>query len=156
MSQSDLYFRAFSRARWIAVATTRGIYSGTDDITGEPIVAPGFAVDEIGNVTITPAVLNSDGTVLTPAVLDTWWTVNLRIHGTKADADVDALLPGETEDGFKFTKSKLARFVREQSITVMVRGIRAYQFGATTNRIQLLDPRDIPVPPRVWMGGMSL
>ena len=145
----DLFFRAFSRARWITVATNRGIY----DADGN--VAPGFAVDELGNVTITPATYDANGVELTPAVIDTWWCVNLRIYGTKADADADTLYTGET-GSWKFLKSKLARFVREQGTVVNLNGRRAYQFGTTTNRIQLLDPRDIPVPPRVWAGGMSL
>ena len=154
----DLFFRAFSRARWITVATNRGIYTGALDEAGREIVAPGFAVDEIGNVMVTPPVLDAEGNVTTPAVMDTWWCVNLRMYGDAEVRDDDAPFPGEAETDtqqWRFLRSKFARFVRENSTTVMVQGKRAYQFGASTNRIQLLDPRDIATPVRVWAGGMN-
>lgn len=137
----DLYFRCFSRDRWQALATSRNII----DAAGNPML--GFAVDELGFVTITPG---------DPPTLDTWWSVNLRIHGRQADDDGNSIFPGEVEDGFRFTKSKLAKFVRDQSTTVTLRGMRAYQFGAAANRVQLIDSRDMVAPPRVWLGGMSL
>lgn len=154
----DLTFRCFSRARWITVATGRGIYTGETDEGGREIVAPGFVVDEIGSVVLTPAVLDGDGNVTTPAVMDTWFWVNLRIFNRKADDDVDDLYPGENEDGFKFTKSKLVKFVRNQATPVNLsyggKTIRTYQFGAAANRVQLLDPRDyIDVRVREWLGG---
>ncbi len=145
----DLFFRSFSRARWITVATARGIYDADGNIQ------PGFGVDELGNVVVTPAVLNPDGSVQTPAVVDTWWSVNLRLSGNAADADDDTLYPGDTDTGFKFNKSKLARWVRAQAAPVTVAGIRGYQFGTGNNRVQLLDTRDITTPARVWAGGMS-
>lgn len=150
----DLVFRAFSRARWITVATARGIY----DADGN--VQPGFEVDEIGNAELLPAVTDKDGNITTPAVLDSWFWVNLRIYGDRVNADIDTLYPGEIEDGFIFTKSKFARFVRDQSTPVKItyRGVsvRAYQFGATTNRIQLIDPRDYgSIRMREWAGGMN-
>jgi len=150
----DLVFRAFSRARWIAVATARGIY----DANGN--VQPGFEVDEIGNAELSPAVTDKDGNITTPAELDSWFWVNLRIYGDKVNADIDTLYPGEIEDGFIFTKSKFARFVRDQAtpVTLKYRGksVRTYQFGATTNRVQLIDPRDYgEIRLREWAGGMT-
>lgn len=150
----DLYFRAFSRARWIEVATNRDVYDANENIQ------PGFCVDEIGNIQLTDAVM--DGmTVITPATFDTWWSVNLRIYGTKFLEDEDTVFAGE--DGgtpWRFIRSKLVRWVREQSTTVSLpfRGdtVRAYQFGSGSNRIQLLDPRDMTYPRRQWLGGMSL
>lgn len=141
----DLTFRCFSRDRWITVATNRGIY----DADGN--VRPGFAVDEIGTVALDS---------LDPPTMDTWFWVNLRIYNTKADEDEDTLYPGETEDGFKFTKSKLVRFVREQAtlvnLTYKGQTIRTYQFGVAANRIQLIDPRDYQaIRCREWLGGMS-
>lgn len=151
----DLVFRCFSRARWITVATSRGIYDA------EGTVSPGFEVDEIGAVELVPAVIDGLGVVTTPAVLDTWFWVNLRTHGGGATlADADTLYPGEIDEGYKFTKSKLVRFVREQAtpVNLTYRGqtIRTYQFGATVNRVQLLDPRDYAVTRvREWLGGME-
>lgn len=139
----DLTFRCFSRARWITVATSRGIYDADGNVND------GFAVDEIGSPEISPG------------VLDTWFWVNLRIYsGAKQAADDDTMYPGEIEDGFHFTKSKLVRFVREQSTLVNLpyqgQIIRAYQFGAAANRVQLLDPRDYAqFRCREWLGGMN-
>lgn len=154
----DLTFRCFSRARWIAVATARGIYTGSVDENGKEVVASGFVVDEIGSIVLTPAVLDANGNVVTPAVMDTWYWINLRITGQASNDDDDTIYPGETEDGFKFTKSKLAKFVRNQAtpvnLTYAGKTIRTYQFGAAANRIQLIDPRDYKdVRVREWLGG---
>lgn len=146
----DLFFRCFSRDRWLTVAKSRNIL----DADGNP--NPGFAVDELGNVTVTPAVLNPDGTVQTPAVVDTWHWINLRLFGLRAQEDEDEQFPGDDDTERRFSKSKLARWVREQGTQVTLRGMRAYQFGAAANRVQLIDPRDMPNPPRVWLGGMSI
>lgn len=149
----DLTLRCFSRARWITVATNRGILNAE----GQP--NPGFEVDEIGPIVLTPAVM-SGMTVITPAVMDTWHWVNLRIHGSQFEADVDTVYPGEEADtsGVRFTKSKLVRWVRAQSTPVTLtykgRSIRTYQFGTSANRIQLIDPRDYAeVRVREWLGG---
>jgi hypothetical protein len=151
----DIVLRCFSRARWITVAKARGIL----DADGNP--NPGFAVDEIGPIVLTPAVM--DGmTVITPPVMDTWHWVNLRLYGTKAKEDEDTVYPGEEADtsGFKFTRSKFVKWVRAQStpltLTYKGRSIRVYQFGSTTNRVQLIDPRDYDeVRVREWLGGMQ-
>lgn len=71
-----------------------------------------------------------------------------------AEDDADTLYPGETGN-WKFLRSKLARFIREQATLVNLNGIRAYQWGLSTNRIQLLDPRDIAQRERIWFGGME-
>jgi hypothetical protein len=42
----DLTFRAFSKARWVTVATTRGI------LNAQGLSNPGFEVDEIGHGTM--------------------------------------------------------------------------------------------------------
>lgn len=151
----DLYLRAITRTRWLTVATNRGIYTGSLDENGQPIVNyERFAVDEIGAATISPAIVDAEGNVTTPAVMDTWHSVNLRIHGKGEADDADTLYPGET-GRLKFLRSKLARFIREQATLVNLNGIRAYQWGVAANRIQLLDPRDIPQRERIWFGGME-
>lgn len=151
----DLTFRSFTRDRWLQFAVNQGIYEGLD-AQGNPIAKPGVDVDEIGNYVITPAVLNPDGTVQTPAVLDTWWMTNVRLTGRPADDDVDDLYPGDTDDGFKFRRSKIARAIRNNATLVTVGGYRAFQIGNGVNRVQIFDPRDISeAPQRVWFGGMN-
>ena len=173
----DLVFRCFSRDRWLAVAKARGVI----DKDGHSV--PGFEVDEIGNAELVPAVLDMkdpmNPTVITPAVIDTWFWINLRIHADKAlldegvkyvDAEEVALeakaaLDAKTDEVFvipetKFTQSKFAAFVRNQATKnkIEFRGktIRVYEFGVGKNAIQLLDPRDYAeVALRQWLGGMS-
>ncbi len=150
----DLTFRSFSRARWVTLGTNRGIL----DASGN--TQPGFCVDEIGNAALTSATYNNLGAVITPAVIDTWYWINLRVHGQSVAADTDVLFAGEVEDGFKFTKSKLAASFRNTgtvtSITIEGQPIKAYEIGTANNRIQLLDPR--PYAALRWrerLGGMS-
>ena len=151
----DLFIRAETRARWLAFASNRNII-----VNGE--LQPGYAVDELGNVELTPAVMNGME-VVTPAVIDTWWWVNLRIYGPKFTADQDTVYAGENDpvdaDGqprsLRFIRSKIVKFVRNQATQLTFNGWRVYQFGTSPNRIQLIDPRDY-TPKRVWFGGMSI
>lgn len=131
----DLLFRCETRARWQALAVNRGIYvqNGSSYIT-----QPGYFVDEIGFYP------------LGPETVDTWWSVNLRIDRTD---DEDTLYPGETGN-FRFVRSKLVRFIRNQATQTTFSGMRAYQFGNSPNRVQVIDSRDL-TPKRVWLGGMS-
>ena len=158
----DLTLRCFSRARWLTVAVNRGILTQYTDAQGATQYRPnpGFAVDEIGSVVLTPAVM--DGmTVITPAVIDTWYWINLRIHGQAFEQEMDETpVPGEENDtsGFRFNKSKLVKYLRNNATTInlpfMGRTVRAYQLGATTNRVQVLDPRDYAeVRVREYLGG---
>lgn len=147
----DLYIRAFSQARWRTFGVNRGVYV-ENPVVGTFNLQPGYVVDEIGFFQLT------DGS---PPTFDTWWSVNLRVYGAAFANDEDTVFTGENAaTPWRFIRSKLVRFVREQSTTVNLpfRGdtVRAYQFGTGPNRIQLLDPRDITFPRRMWLGGMSL
>lgn len=150
----DVYLRCFNRARWLALGVNRNLI----DVEGRSM--PNVAIDELGNVVLTPAVFDAAGVLVTPAVLDTWWCVNVRLFGQRYTDDVDATpFTGETGN-FRFIRSKLVKFVRDNGtqISLPFRGetIRAYQFGAGDQRVQVLDPRDITNPPRVWLGGQFL
>lgn len=134
----DLAFRAFTRDRWIQWATSKGVYND------EGFTINGYDVDEIGFVEISPG------------VFDDWWFVHLRMSLAKAGEDVDSLYPGEAEDGFQFTKSKLVAFVRNQATPITLMGWRAYQFGTGVNRVQLVDSRDYATGrKREYLGGVA-
>jgi hypothetical protein len=158
----DLMIRAETRARLRAFLVNRELIF--QDAGGVWRVNPGVEIDEIGNAVITPGVYGGtadEPTIITPAVVDTWWLANLRLFGARESADADTLQTGETVEtagSWRFPRSKFVRFVREQATQVASPwGGRAYQFGTTPNRIQLLDPRDAGhAPKRVWLGGMSL
>jgi hypothetical protein len=153
----DIMLRAETRARFRTFAINRNLVVQQGSIY---ITQPNVDIDEIGTAVITPAVFDGS-TLVTPAVLDTWWLVNIRLSGQREAADADTLYTGETDATagvWLFARSKFARFVREQATQVTTPwGGRAYQFGTTPNRIQLLDPRDAQhAPKQVWLGGMSL
>jgi hypothetical protein len=158
----DLMIRAETRARLRAFLVNRGLIF--QDASGNWIINPNVDIDEIGNAVITPPVIDNSTfppTVVTPAVVDTWWLANLRLTGAREVADADTLQAGETEataGAWRFLRSKFVRFVREQATQVTSPwGGRAYQFGTTPNRIQLLDPRDTGhAPKHEWLGGMNL
>lgn len=151
----DIYLRCETRARWQALAVARGLMT-VQTIGGLPLYSPveGVSIDEIGFYEVTPAVIAANGTVTTPAVFDTWWSVNVRLTGAAAAADEDDLYTGETDAPWKFLRSKLVRFVRAQGTQVTLMGMRAYRFGTTPNRVDVIDSRDL-TPKRVWLGGMS-
>lgn len=150
----DIYFRCITRARWLTLAQNRDLI----DENGQPRL--GVAIDEIGNYVITPAVMD-DMTVATPAQIDNWWTVNVRLFGARAAEDEDVPFPDEENGQWRFLRSKLVRFIRENAtlVNLNVNGnnVRAYQFGTGAQRVQILDPRDMGNVPRTqWAGGMYL
>ena len=154
----DLIIRTKTRAVWQAIAQARHIISADPNNAGQFIVAPDFAVDELGNVTLTPAVLNADGTVATPAIMDTWWTVNLRVHSAAAIADQAPLDPSVPADPngtqYQFARSRIAAALRNGATVVTTpQGWTAYQNA--TGTAQVVDPRTVTNPPRVWAGDMS-
>ena len=150
----DILIRCFSRERWLAVATNRNLI----DAEGAP--REGVGIDELGPIVITPAVYDENGVETSPAVLDTWHWVNLRLHSTAFRDDEDAANPAdeadETTRPFRFFRSKFVKFIRNNATQLTIRGVRVYQFGTGTNRLQVLDPRDVNFHPRVWADGMHL
>jgi hypothetical protein len=68
---SDLMYRATDEATWDAWAA---IVSLTYDDRPN-----GCYIDEIGPVVVTPAVIGPDGTIITPAVMDNRYHVNVRL-----------------------------------------------------------------------------
>jgi hypothetical protein len=161
----DVYVRTVTEDRFWQVMQNRGLAQQvTNPDTGQPVWVPteGVHIDRLGNMVITPAVM--DGlTVVTPAVIDPWFSFNVRLSGQKFLDDQDTVLEGEdAQQPWRFIRSKLVRFVRNQStlVNLNVNGnnVRAYQFGTGDNRFQILDPRDVAgvVPRTEWLGGMNL
>lgn len=145
----DLMIRAKTRANFIAFLKAQAL------LWDDESPRDGVAIDEVGNIEVTPAVLDGDGNVLTPAVLDPWLSFNVRIFGDRAAADEDVADAKESDGGkadLKFTRSKIAASLRSKATVKEVNGVQAYQVNAN---IQIIDPRSVATPKRVWMGGMS-
>ena len=140
----DLLLRIRTRARWLTLAQVRNLI----DADGNPVA--GVDIDEIGPVVITP------GDETTPPVIDDWHWVNVRLYGRKEAEDEDAPNSGEEGERFRFFRSKLVKFIRNNSTQRTIRSVRVYEIGSGDNRVQILDPRDVTNPPRVWAGGMEM
>lgn len=70
----DLMFKATDEASWDAYV------AGLD-----PEVQANILLDEIGPIVVTPAVYDEDGDIVTPAVIDEAWHVNLRTLSDTVD-----------------------------------------------------------------------
>jgi hypothetical protein len=122
----DHLIRAESRSVWLTYAQDQGWVDEQDHPT------PGTLIDEIGPVVVTPAVIDAETfTVTTPAVMDDWHHVNVRL-----------LDPPAVSTGFANAKA------------IDVRGVTAAEIGVEPTRIQLLSAADIETPVRVWADGM--
>jgi len=112
----DLMFKATDKAAWDAFALT---FPAAADIL----------VDEIGPIVTTPAIIDEDGEIVTPAVIDNHWHTNVRIvrpvitttdeEGTVTEIDVCAVLAQGGEG------------------------------------VAWIDPADVATPARIWAGGMT-
>jgi hypothetical protein len=121
---SDLMYRADTKAAWDAYASDMAL---TDD-EGRPL---GCYIDEIGPIVVTPAVIGPDGEIVTPAVMDDRWHVNVRV------TQVSGPLPDPVPEGYVQQGHDLA---------VLAQG------GAG---VEWLDPSTVKSPVRIWAGGMS-
>ena len=114
---NDLMFKATTKAAWDSFVT-----SWPDTFTD-------ILVDEIGPIVTTPAVLDEDGEIVTPAVVDDHWHTNVRVlrpvitttdeEGTVTEIDVCAVLAQGGEG------------------------------------VAWIDPDTVSSPSRIWAGGMS-
>ena len=112
----DLMFKATDKAAWDVFALT---FPAEAEI----------GISEIGPIVTTPAVLDEDGEIVTPAVVDSDWHTNVRVlrpvitttddEGTVTEIDVCAVLA---------------------------------QGGPG---VAWIDPADVATPARIWAGGMS-
>jgi len=105
----------------------------------------GVNIDRIDSIVATPAVIDEDGNVTTPAVLDPSYYVNVRLHSAKFDADTQ-------HDGEKsYERSDFAkRFYAGNEKSFGKRPTKSYRLGA----VELIDPETVGTPVRVWAGGM--
>ena len=119
----DLMFKAADRAAWGAFTAEVGL---TDD--GNP---NGCLIDEIGPIVVTPAVINPDGSILTPAVLDNSHHVNVRL------TQIAGPLPDPLPDDY------------------VQQGHDPAVLAAGCTHVSWVDPATVDNPRRIWAGGMN-
>ena len=78
----DLMFKSTTEATWDEFALSSGL---TVDQDGSVYPAENVLIDEIGPIVITPAVYDEDGDIVTPAIIDESWHVNVRLIGDNFD-----------------------------------------------------------------------
>lgn len=122
-----------------------------DDGTLVPL--PGIAIDEIGPLTTTPAVLDEQMQVVTPAVVVPGHHANLLAFGAMADM-LTAGLPQTNEDGellSVFERTRILSLIpRLEWQAISQAGEPAGYIGP--NGVKLYDPAAVNTRRRVWFG----
>jgi len=120
---SDLMYRAADEATWDAWAAIVSLTYGDRP--------NGCYIDEIGPVVVTQAVLGPDGEIITPAVMDNRYHVNVRltqIAGPRPDPLPEDYVP------------------QGHDPAVLAQGGPG---------VEWLNPAVVEHPCRIWAGGMS-
>jgi len=134
----DIMVRADTRADFRAAAVFYGLISIVD---GEVIFAPGVDLDPIGPIVKTPAVMSGDGlTVITPAVMDTRWHCNMRIHRSALERDENGERP------------KWARWIIKWMTDGANIGVKnKLETVKRLAKVDFINPASIATPLRVWL-----
>ena len=142
----DLFFRAENLATLRTVvrsAPFRNIIGdlrardGDGNVTSGIRMLPGSA-DWVyfapASITVTPAVLDGEGNIVTPAVMDPWCWLHLRLSGSAEAADDE----GENGEPDRWNRSRIKRWVKENGIQRTIRGVNVWQHTlANGKRIQI-------------------
>lgn len=120
----DLMFKATDKAAWDAFALASGLTIANGDIT---FVAPGFVISEIGAIAITPSVFDTEGNLVTPAVMDEHHHVNVRVLTPVVMSNDDPPV--------------------EVNVCATL--------AAGGPGVEWVDPATVSSPERIWAGGMN-
>lgn len=119
----DVIVRADTKGHWESVARDWGLLDSAKRPT------EGVSVDVVGPVEITPAVVDANGEVVTAAVYDARYHVNVRVRDT---FDWEPFALKWTRDG-------------------QPAAANAEEEGRRFYRVTLIDPDTIKSPTRVWL-----
>lgn len=105
----DMIVRADAHGYWRNVAEDWGLIDADEN------AMPGVTIDPIGPVETTPAVFDALGAVVTPAITDNRYHLNLRVSAdfdwqpfaVKWTQDGTATAPNNSEDGRRFYRVTL-------------------------------------------------
>lgn len=149
----DTCIRATDRDTWIQAALSQNLLyrdpiTETDPETGEETIvgygdeihaSAGANITEIGSVVLTPAVLDAEGNVATPAVMDTRYHLNMRI--------AEPLLSKADENGYPlWQKTALAWMQYGQPVEP-----NSEERAKALSGVEMIDPDSINNPDRVWL-----
>lgn len=120
---NDLMYRAIDKATWDAWAAIVSLIYGDHP--------NGCCIDEIGPVVVTPAVVGPDGAIITPAVMDDRYHVNVRL------TQIAGPLPDPLPEDYG---------PQGHDPAVLAQGGPG---------VEWLDPTTVEHPCRIWAGGMN-
>lgn len=109
-----------------------------DGVTTRNVPAEGINIDALGPVVITPAVLDVDGNVTTPAVMDNRYHANIRIEEPAISAKTDGF------ENWKQTAIDWTTYGTPDT------SVNAQESGLKLANVVLIDPDTINSPSRVW------
>lgn len=149
----DTCIRATDRDTWIQAALSQNLLyrdpiTEIDAETGEETIvgyhdeihaSAGANITEIGPVVLTPAVLDAEGNVATPAVMDNRHHLNMRI--------AEPLLSKADENGYPLWQ-KTALLWMQYGQPVEPNNMEA---AKALSGVEMIDPDTINNPDRVWL-----
>ncbi len=123
----DLFFRAEDRATLRTVvrsAPFRNVIGDLRDPDGPGFVMLPGSVDWVyfppNRVVITPAVLDGNGDIITPAVTDDWCWLQLRLYGDAETADFEVNADTQPD---RWNKSHIRRWMKDNGVGRTIRGV---------------------------------
>ncbi len=133
----DLIVRADTAADLYAAAEAENLMVRDDEDRLRPAI--GVNIDPLGPVVTTPAELDAEGNVVTPATMDNRFHANIRIEAP-ALTNTDA---GGYEN-WKTTAIKWTQYGEPDT------GINAEESALKLANVALIDPVTIKSPARIW------
>lgn len=132
----DILVRAQNVTQWEAVAQAQGIMVESEDEDGNPILvpAPGYSIDVLGSVVITPGEYDGEGNELAAPEYDDRHHVNIRISGPGLRSRWAEMLVQWSQDGRPDNPSATNANERTQ----------------VRSGVAFIDPASIFTPSRVW------
>ena len=119
----------------------------TLDDNGNLIPHEGVIIDEIGPVTKTPAVINPDGSIQTPAVMVPGFHVNLMATGAMASM----LTAGCPAAGTIFERTNISSLMPGMKWDAVTKDGVPAGFVQPDTGVRLFDPAEVKTPARVFL-----
>ena len=151
MSNIEIFAWCSTRELFVQGMTTTAFPDGstlaTLDDNGNLIPHEGVIIDEIGAIEKTPAVINPDGSIQTPAVMVPGFHVNLMATGVIASM----LTAGCPATGTIFERTNISSLMPGMKWDAVTKdGVPAGYVQPDTG-VRLFDPAEVKTPARVFL-----
>jgi hypothetical protein len=147
----EIFAWCSSRELFITGMTTTTFPDGSTLATlsedGNLIPHEGVIIDEIGAIEKTPAVMNPDGSIQTPALMVPGFHVNLMATGELADM----LTAGCPAAGTIFERTNISSLMPGMKWDAVTKDGVPAGFVQPDTGVRLFDPADVKSPARVFL-----